>query len=233
MRIILGVVCATLALGSPAAAVSLGEFWDVPGEVFEDLNSIADAEAVIAGGAPTSTFTSTAIDYPNGAVSVVNHFGEGTTLAEFLGVDAGSLSGGGDSTLEYSVFRFSGFLDLGPGEEVIAVGSDDGYQLIIDGALISLQDGPRGFEVTTVTLDAGEGQVPFELIYYEVQIETGVLFTIDGEIVTGAPSAVPLPPGLLLLASGLAGLGLVRARGAGRARTSAPSDAVASLPDKR
>ncbi len=197
-------------LSGPAGAVVLGEFWDVTGPV----GSIAAAEAAIAAGAPDATFRSTAIDYPNGTFDFTapEFISSMTTLATFLGVDGPSVVGAADATIEGSVFRFTGFLDLVAGPQTFTVGSDDGYRLRIDGALISEQDAPRGFAPTEVIVDAGQGLTPFELIFYEDFGESSVLFTVDAGLVTGV--AVPLPASLVLLLSGLGALAWIRRRAA-------------------
>lgn len=201
------------AAGAQAATVGLlGEFWDVG-----SVRSLTEAEAAIAAGGPDLSFVATAIDYPQGSGRTVQ---SRIALADFLGADAASLSLGPAATLEGSVFRFSGFLDLDAGLRSFSVGSDDGFRLSIGGVEVSRHAGQRGFGVTTVShlIDAA-GLTPVELIYFENRGVTGVEFRIDGETARGAIlqrgeiAVVPLPGAAALMLAALAALGL-----AGRSR---------------
>jgi hypothetical protein len=131
-------------------------------------------------------------------------------LASFLGADAASIIGDSLATIQTSVFRFTGFIDLVPGTQTFAIGSDDGYRLTIDNTLVSQRSQPRSFSTTTRTRNLGEGSAEFELIFYENFGNTGVEFFIDGALAT--PSPVPVPTGLTLIASALAALGLLKWR---------------------
>lgn len=200
MTIKLGATCAVAALlfgGSLSAATFSGEFWDASGS----LGTIAQAQAVIDGGAPDATFESTAIDYPNGATATV---GDSTALSVFLGADAATLTGGGSSTLTYSVFRFTGYLDLAAGANSFSVGSDDGFTLTV-GAYSLSYNGNRSFGTTSGSNDAGTGSTPFELIYWENGGVTGVEFYVDGALAAPSegPGNIPLPASLPLLVAGL------------------------------
>lgn len=187
-----------------AASVFYGEFWDASGPV----RNMNEADAIIAAGAPTATFTSTLIDYPKGAQNVTNS--NNTTLAQFLGTDAASIVGPSNSSLRRSVFRWTGFVDLLPGTQTFTVQSDDGFRLTIGGNVVAQRFGQRGFGGTTSTIDAGEGKLPVELIFFENQGRTGVEFYIDSAY--AAPVAVPLPAGFPLLAFGIAGFAMIRRR---------------------
>lgn len=189
-------------LAAPAAI--LGEFWDADGFI----STLDTAQAIIDASGPDATFTSTGIDYPNGDADWVF---DTETLATFLGTDAASLSSNALTTLEFSVFRFTGQIAL-DGLTEFSVGSDDGFQLTIDDTLVSSFDAPRPFDTTTVSADLGTGLFDFELIYFEDAGLTGIEFFIDGEIVTGDMAPIPLPAGGALLLTGLAGLALKRRR---------------------
>jgi len=178
-----------------AAATFQGEFWDASGAV----RSLARADAIIGAGDPTATFTSTAIDYPNGGTG---SFNSRNSLVNFLGADAGSIVGDGSVNLRSSVFRFTGYLEIIPGVSNYGLFSDDGFRLTIDRNVVSQQNSPRGFRETSTDADLGSGIVPFELIFYENFGNTGVEFYINNAL--AAPSPVPLPPSapLVLLALG-------------------------------
>ena len=201
-----GLVAAFLSATPSQASTFLGEFWDVSAP----NRSIDQALNAITGVAPTATFQSTAIDYPNGATTRTS---SSVTLSQFLGTDAASIVGNGNAQIITSVFRFTGFIDLIPGQQNFNLGSDDGFRLTIDNNVVSQQNGPRAFRFTELDTDAGEGRVPFELIFYENFGRTGVEFYIDS--VLASPAAIPLPNtaslGLLSLAA-LGGIGMRRSR---------------------
>ena len=206
LRIRMFAVCLAVLLGLPgvsAAATFNGQFWDLN----SPNGSIDEALLAIDGVTPTATFISTAIDYPNGGQNIVN---SQTTLAQFLGADALSIVGDATARITTSVFRFSGFLDLIPGQQNFALGSDDGYRLTINNNVISEQNRPRSFRTTALNSDAASGRVPFELIFYENFGRTGVEFFIDN--VLAEPAPIPLPGGLSLSLTGLAAFGLLRRR---------------------
>lgn len=195
---------ALLMTAAPATAATFaGAFWDHDGP----LASLADADAVIAGGAPDAVFSVPLIDFPAGGAKTAS---DGTTLAAFLGLDAAALGAAAGATLDQSVFRFTGFLDLPAGEALFTVGSDDGFRLTVGDAVVSAFDGRRSFSETAATTDAGEGLTPFELIYYENQSVTGVEFSLNGAL--AVPTVVAAPAALPLL---LAALGALAAFGRG------------------
>lgn len=185
------------------AATFTGEFWNASSA----FNNIGQAINFTQNNAVTATFQSTGIDYPNGGTNTTS---SGTTLAAFLGPDAASIIGNGSATVETSVFRFSGFVDLLPGVQNFAVGSDDGYRLNINGSTVSQRNRPRGFATTSRNRNPGEGRATFELFFYENFGNTGVEFFIDGQIAQASP--IPLPAGFPLILSALAGLGLFKWR---------------------
>lgn len=188
---------------SGSAATFTGEFWNANA----GFNSINQAIAFTQNNAVTATFESTGIDYPNGGT---NNVSSTSTLASFLGADAASIVGNGNATVETSVFRFTGFVDLEPGTQQFIVGSDDGFRLTINNTLVSQQSRPRGFGNTTRNRNPGSGIVPFELFFYENFGNTGLEVFIDGQIAQASP--VPIPAGLPLLLSAFAALGLLKWR---------------------
>lgn len=201
-------IAAIWSVWSPQAiaATIAGEFFDAA----TPIETIADADAFIAANAPTATFESTGVDYPQGAVDTVNNT---STLADFLGTDAASLSGAGDSLLDQSVFRFTGFVDLAPGANTFTVASDDGFRLTI-GNLVLEFGAERTFAETTVTSDIGDGLTAFELIFFENTDVLGIEFLIDGVVAAPAdpPAVIPTPGGLPLALTGVAMLGVAMLR---------------------
>ena len=198
---------ACLAAGAAQAATLVsvtGSFYDAD----RDFTDIDDALGFVAGASADATFDVTAIDYPRGDIG--SFTSATTTLEEFLGDDAASLSGGSDLTLEQSVFVLTGQIMLDGTEDVFSVGSDDGFRLTIDGMLISENTAPRGFEFTDATPGLPAGLYTFTLVYFENQGFTGVEFRVDGSIVAAAP--VPLPAAMILFGPALAGLAYARRR---------------------
>lgn len=196
-------VVVALAPATGSAATFTGEFF----KLTSPSRNINQAITAIASASPTATFQSNAIDYPNGGS---NTNSSNTTLAAFLGADAASIVGNGLATIQTSVFRFTGFIDLLAGNQSFAVGSDDGFRLTIDGTQIAQQSRPRSFRTTSRNRNPGSGVVAVELIYYENYGNTGVEFFIDGTLATPAP--VPVPAGLGLLGTAMAILGLLKWR---------------------
>lgn len=212
MRSLLKTLAASAALaisvtGAANASTFLGEFWDATSPV----SNLATARAVIAGGAPTATFTSTAIDYIPGRPNTVSSF---NTLNRFLGGDSASLSGAGSTTLRRSVFRFSGVLDLAAGQHIVSVASDDGFNLTFGNATFIEYTSTRRFSTTSGTYTAAGGPVAFDLIFFNNWGQSGIEFRIDKTIVTDALAAatVPLPAAMPLLAAGLGSFWVIRRR---------------------
>lgn len=196
-------VAASLGATTSYAATFTAEFWNSN----SSFNNINQAISFTENNPVTATFESTGIDYPAGGT---NNISSSTTLASFIGADASSIVGDGTATIETSVLRFTGFVDLLPGNQEFIVGSDDGYQLEINGTRISRQVRPRAFGTTTTNTDPGEGRATFELFFFENFGFTGLEVFIDGQIATAAP--VPLPAGLPLILTALGALGLLKRR---------------------
>ncbi|NJK37776.1 MAG: PEP-CTERM sorting domain-containing protein [Oscillatoriales cyanobacterium RM2_1_1] len=198
-----------------------GEFWDVTGSIA----NLSVATSAIAGRSADATFTSTAVDYPNGSSNVVF---DSSSLANLLGQDGNSLSGVTPVSLTGSVFRFSGFInilssfDSDPGTDTIdvdfTVGSDDGFQLNIGGSTVSEFTGLRPFSTTSgIASFAESGLYALELIYFENQsftgvefssrfsngiVTTGVLYTSISDPVTAVPEPITLLGSLSALGIG-------------------------------
>lgn len=197
---------AALSAGSAAASTIKAQFWNAD----RSFSTVDQAIAYADANAVTATFESTVLNYPNQGNNVSSR---NTTLADFLGPDAASLSGAGNTNLTTSVFRFEATLDLAPGAYKITVGSDDGYRLFFDGALVSERVRPRGFR-DTVRLDVNvDGPTEFELYYYENFGRTGVTFSINDVVVdSNIIAPIPIPASLPLLLAGIGAFGIARRR---------------------
>ena len=202
----LAIIVAMGATTASAATIS-GTFWDAdtPFRTIDDAIAFADSNTATAG------FESTAVDYPGGSRRTTSS--RRTTLADYLGDDAASLTGGGDIAVERSVFRFTGMLDLAAGTHVFRVGSDDGFRLEIGGAVVAEQVRPRGFRHTTRSFTTTGGPTEFVLTYFENYGRTGVEFRLNDVIVDAAALApIPLPASLGGALLGIGALGIVAHR---------------------
>lgn len=160
------------------------------------IANMAAAQAVIAaaGGTPTATFISTSIDYPNGAVNSAT-----STVSNFLGVDGATISNPALLPLAANtmVFTYDGYIRVDtPGTYSFSVGSDDGFQLQIDGATAVQFPNNRAFGTTTGNLALGVGYHSFHLLYWESSGQEGLLATSS---LTGA---TPLGQAVLAFGSG-------------------------------
>ena len=203
LKITAAVLGATL-LGATAHAARLvdvtGEFWD--GD--STMNTLSLAMDEIRSRDADTLFDVVAIDYPNGSTGSISN---STSLSSFLG-DLGTITSGEDfANLTTSVMRFTGHILIEEGDTEWSVGSDDGFQLYIEDSFMGKYDGTRGFKTTSGTLHQAPGLYLFELVYFENTGKTGVEFAVNGDIVSGE---VPVPAAGILMAAGLAGLGLRR-----------------------
>jgi len=216
--------CFTLFNLNAASAGLLGEFWDVTSdECFADsgfacIGSLTNARLVIDGGPADASFTATTLNYPldagTGNLDVIND----ATLAEYLGPDAASLSGGGDTFMPGSVFRYTGFITLEAGTRVLRMRSDDGSELRLGGqALITLDRTTIGG--VSADFESTGDPVAFELIHFNNLGSTptsqplGIELLVDGSFVDpGSLSVVPVPAAVWLFGSALLGLAGLRRR---------------------
>lgn len=205
------VLSALVMTGTAATAATFeGSFWNTG--TWANMDA---AETWAMSNAATASFTSTHVDYPNGSGTSVS---DGTFLSTYLGVDAGSLSGAGSTSLGGSIFRFTGWVDLNAGANTLAVGSDDGFKLYYyDGAtktVLSQYQGGRSFGTTSATLNSTGGPVKFELWYFENTGYTGVTFSANGALANPVDApAVPLPAAGVLLLGGVGAFGVLRRQG--------------------
>ena len=142
-------ITASLAASGASATTFFGEFWDGTAPI----TNLAAADALIASRTADATFISTGIDYPQGGNRIRNTRGIGA----FLGSDAASLQGVATSTdMTYSVFRFTGFVDLDAGIDSYNFRYDDGFRVTIGTEVIAF-DGLSNFRRSTGTRDLGDG----------------------------------------------------------------------------
>ena len=191
-------IAALCAATASHAATFTGEFWSGA----SGLRNINQAIDFATTTTATATFDSTGINYqlPTGT----------STLADFLGPDGASLTGAGSASLNDSVFRVSGSVDLLPGAQQFTVVSNFGFRLLIDGQQVTQANRQRGLRASLRARNPGDGPSTFELFFYNVNGGNRVSAFIDGQIAQASP--IPLPAGLSLIATALAALGLLRWR---------------------
>jgi flagellin-like hook-associated protein FlgL len=141
------------------------------------IGGLATANAYVAGNAPNATFTASSIDYPNGPSN-----NGGATIGAFIGVDAPTLSNAAVATapMNQAIFVFEGDLKVpADGTYSFNVGSDDGFDLQIDGVTVSQFPGNRGFAFTNLNINLTQGSHDFRLLYWENAGGHGVLVNSD------------------------------------------------------
>lgn len=205
LSIALSLSFATQSLASTIQA----SFWDVDAPFFD----LQDAVDFAGNNNADATFNSQEIDYPHFSGLAIASF---LTLADFVGpLEAPSIIGDGTPTLDNSIFRFSGILNLAPGTYNFDVTTDDGFILRLGNTLVSQQDPGTGLTTTTVS-ESVTGPTAFELYYVENRGRAGITFSVDGtpvdESVVIAPVPLPASMPLALAGLGIFGVGALRRR---------------------
>ncbi len=152
----------------------VGEVYDTDSEV----NSLSDLDNLIANNTPSATFTSTSLDY-----------GNASTIGEFLGSDADSLSADIDANASDSVgYSLTGYIRIPEGLHNFRVTSGDSYRLTIGERNIVDHFGTRDAETSTGYFTASEaGYYRFELVYWEQDDSEGLQITssiVGGDALT-------------------------------------------------
>jgi hypothetical protein len=167
------------------------------------INSLAVADAIIAGSTPTARFSARMVDYPSGPGDISFL----PTLGALLGVDAGTLKPSDAVAIGASptVMRLEGVihitedLDIAPGNSTIdvrfALGSDDGSRLRIGGETVISIDGTDVFfafppqQIAVASFEA-PGLYPVELVWYDHFGGVGIEWysSIPGGPASGGPA---------------------------------------------
>lgn len=205
---------------SPGTGLN-GQFWDAPSGI---ASTTAATTYITDNPTPTATFLATLIDYPAGGTQSV---GDDTLFPVFISGNSSGVSGGATSTIDSSVYLFSGFIVIrNVGDTVFSIGSDDGFRLTIGGVILGEQPTDRGFANTDMTgTFSATGLYPIQLLFYEDQGSSGIEFrtgSLTGPLVPTAdlftsadvvPAGdTPEPATALLLIPALGGLFALRRR---------------------
>ena len=134
-----------------------------------NMDSVADALALIAQNEPNVTFDVSNIDYQ---LSNSNKYGGLTSesqLQDFLGSDASSMKGSVPSSTTDGVMLLTGAVFLAAGTYSLKVNADDGYFIKVDGQVVAQYDGIQSTTERvhdTFTLDS-DGYHSVEIVYWD------------------------------------------------------------------
>lgn len=164
------------------------------------MTTLAEADAAIAGGAPTITFHASIIEFDDlqdgtrGLFSVNNPWGI--------------------SPPETFAAKVTGYFNIATaGTYTFGINHDDGARLTIDGTLSAAFSGVTDNRTTTVTGFMSAGLHSVEIVYFENSGGASLeFFAKSGTATSTAPwalvSSVPAPGTLALAGLSLLGLGL-------------------------
>lgn len=133
-------------------------------------NTTKAAEA--AAGEATANFIATELLYGSRKSD--------TTIAEFIGNDAASLTGNGDAEMGPSAMTFEGYIYIPAGVHEIAIVSDDGFELQIGGVDFSEFTGGRASDETARVADFEGGLYKLDLLYFDGGGGMALGLQIDG-----------------------------------------------------
>ncbi|ABV38743.1 putative outer membrane adhesin like protein [Shewanella sediminis HAW-EB3] len=97
-----------------------------------NLNLLSQVNTFINKNAPDATFTATTLNYAYGG----GDLGTGTSLQNFLGTDAASLSNDPGNSTD-AILHMQGNVQLDAGKYGLRVTADDGYSIKVDGVVVA------------------------------------------------------------------------------------------------
>ncbi|MEM7210351.1 MAG: hypothetical protein AAF479_00445 [Pseudomonadota bacterium] len=136
--------------------------------------SIERLEEVITETAPVLTFTSSELNYRG--------FDSENTIADFLGDDAASITGGDGNAYEMgpSGFVLTGYIYIPEGVHELTVNSDDGFTLTIGGVPFSEFLRGRGPDDTSRVAQFDGGLYQIDMLYFDGGGGHALNLKIDG-----------------------------------------------------
>ncbi len=154
--------------GIPSQGTGLLGAAFVPGTAIWNTTKAAEA----AAGTPDATFVASELNYAARKSD--------TTVAEFIGDDAASLTGDGSLEMGPSALTLNGFIYIPPGVHQISVVSDDGFELKLGGVEFSEFENGRGADETARVADFEGGLYEIDLLYFDGGGGMSLSLQIDG-----------------------------------------------------
>ncbi|MDT8866258.1 Ig-like domain-containing protein, partial [Vibrio fluvialis] len=152
-----------------------------------NMDSVADALALIAKNQPDVTFDVSNIDYQLSNGNQSGGLTSNSQLQDFLGSDASSMKGSVPSNTTDGVMLLTGAVYLAAGTYSLKVNADDGYFIKVDGQVVAQYDGIQSTTERvhdTFTLSS-DGYHNVEIVYWD-QGGNAVLDVAIGQYEDGA-----------------------------------------------
>ncbi len=152
-----------------------------------NMDSVADALALIAKNQPDVTFDVSNIDYQLSNGNQNGGLTSNSQLQDFLGSDASSMKGAVPSNTTDGVMLLTGAVYLAAGTYSLKVNADDGYFIKVDGQVVAQYDGIQSTTERvhdTFTLSS-DGYHNVEIVYWD-QGGNAVLDVAIGQYEDGA-----------------------------------------------
>ncbi|MBY8002025.1 cadherin-like domain-containing protein, partial [Vibrio fluvialis] len=152
-----------------------------------NMDSVADALALIAKNQPDVTFDVSNIDYQLSNGNQNGGLTSNSQLQDFLGSDASSMKGAVPSNTTDGVMLLTGAVYLAAGTYSLKVNADDGYLIKVDGQVVAQYDGIQSTTERvhdTFTLSS-DGYHNVEIVYWD-QGGNAVLDVAIGQYEDGA-----------------------------------------------
>ncbi|WP_446810618.1 PA14 domain-containing protein [Methylomonas sp. 2BW1-5-20] len=171
--------------------------------------TLANTETLIGQlSGPTATFTATSACFPACSTTI----GDDSTLAQYLGGNAVSLSPNSINNLSNHGLVLNGYLAIvAPGTYQFSVASDDGARLQIGGTTVIDADGDHSLSGGSANVEfTNSGLYAFKVLAFEDGGVTGLTVLQNGNSLTTSQlytSAVPIPGAAWLFFSALSGIG--------------------------
>ncbi|MBY8027525.1 VCBS domain-containing protein [Vibrio fluvialis] len=152
-----------------------------------NMDSVANALALIAKNQPDVTFDVSNIDYQLSNGNQNGGLTSNSQLQDFLGSDASSMKGAVPSNTTDGVMLLTGAVYLAAGTYSLQVNADDGYLIKVDGQVVAQYDGIQSTTERvhdTFTLSS-DGYHNVEIVYWD-QGGNAVLDVAIGQYEDGA-----------------------------------------------